>query len=630
MLRRMKAAWKQRMIGLEQLTLQKRLVISYVLIILLPSILISLYIFNEFYGNYIKEIEKKNENAIEIEQVHIKNNIETMKRVSQLTEFDQEVLDFLSSPVEPSTAYLIDFSDKTMKKMVLRLQYNNPSIEHIRVYTSNKHLYELWPVFMSEKRIVEMPWYESVMAAGEQDQWEYNREDRDSIRNQVNDENIVLKPKISLLQGINYPNHVGILQVDMLLANFFPNTFSPLQDGQSQMLIMDRNGHFYSYPDNPFMANTGLTETLIKDQFLINNIGLEQKGSFHFNTGGIPFLCVYSYITQLDTYMLNVVSLENVYRDINKTRNQIIIANIILIAILSISTYKLNAIILKKLHVLTNSMKKVRQGDFKSEIAIRGGGEVGELAHHFRKMLKKINELIADAVHKQAASKEAELTTLRNQIDSHFLYNTLENIKMMAEINNQPDISDALTSLGGMMRYNTKWSSEFVRLRDEIIHINNYAAIINLRFENRVKLVIAIPQAFLSQEILKMSLQPIVENAVKHGLRDREMTITIGAQVNNEVMRIEIADDGAGLSKVQTDELNRRIALEEERQPQAESLAISAGVSSQGSGIGLLNVQRRIRMNYGREYGLQIESLEGQFTRVVIQIPYILLSGGLS
>jgi two-component system sensor histidine kinase YesM len=629
MFKRILASWRQRFIWLEQLTLQKRLVISYILIILLPSILISFYIFNEFYGNYIKDIEKKNENAIEIEQVHIKNNIETMKRAAQLTSTDLDVLEYLSNPIEPSTSELIEFSENTVKQTILRLQYNNPSIEHIRIFTNNSQLYELWPVFMSEKRIIKESWYAGVIAAGRQDRWEYNREDRDYIRDWVKDENIELKPKISLFQEINHPQHVGIMQVDMLLANFFSNMFSPLQDGQSQMLIMDRNGHFYSNPGNPFMANTGLTEALIKDQFTGNKIALEQRGSFHFISGGIPFLCVYSYITQLDTYMLNVVSLENVYQDINKTRNQIIIANIILIAILSISTYKLNAIILKKLHVLTNSMKKVRQGDFKSEIAIRGGGEVGELAHHFRKMLKKINELIADAVHKQAASKEAELTTLRNQIDSHFLYNTLENIKMMAEINNQPDISDALTSLGGMMRYNTKWSSEFVRLRDEINHINNYVAIINLRFENRVKLVIAIPQAYLSQEILKMSLQPVVENAVKHGLRDREMTITIGAQVNNEVMRIEITDDGAGLSKAQVDELNRRMTLEEKRQPQVETYAISAGVSSPG-GIGLLNVQRRIRMNYGREYGLQIESLEGQFTRVVIQIPYILLSGGLS
>lgn len=98
---------------------------------------------------------------------------------------------------------------------------------------------------------------------------------------------------------------------------------------------------------------------------------------------------------------------------------------------------------------MTETMKKVRRGEAYSGIMIRGGGEVGELAHHFSKLMNTINTLVAQAVSKQALSKEAELRTLHNQIDAHFLYNTLENIKMLAEIENQRTISDALTSLGG-------------------------------------------------------------------------------------------------------------------------------------------------------------------------------------
>ncbi len=615
------------MFWVEQLTLQKRLVITYVLIILLPSIMISLYIFNEFYGNYIKDIEKKNESALEIEQVHIKNNIETMKRAAQLAA-TFEVKDYLTRKTEPSTSELIEFNENTMK-MILRLQYNNPNIEHIRIHTDNPLLYEYWPVVLNEKRIMNERWYEAVKRNSEQDYWAYDRVDRDSIREWAGDEDAPVKPKISLFQEIKHPNHVGIIQVDMTLANFFPNTFSPLQDGQSQMLIMDRDTEIYSYPGNGFLNSSGLSETIVREQFNLNRDGGAESGSFHFSYGGIPFLCTYNQIKQVDTYMLNIVSLENVYRDINKTRNQIIIANIILIAILSAATYKLNSIILKKLHVLTDSMKKVRQGDFHFDISIRGGGEVGELAHHFRKMLKKINELIADAVHKQAANKEAELTTLRNQIDSHFLYNTLENIKMMAEINHQPEISDALTSLGGMMRYNTKWTSEFVRLNDELTHISNYIAIMNVRFDDKITLKIDIPHSYLGQEILKMSLQPVVENAIKYGLKDKSMTITIRARVFGETMAIEIMDDGSGLSEERTVEINRRIGMEEVSAADDGGMGNTWEAGTQGSGIGLINVQRRIRMNYGREYGLHLESEVGRLTRVVIQIPHLILNGGM-
>jgi two-component system sensor histidine kinase YesM len=622
---RLKAMARQRMFWIERLTLQKRLVITYVLIILLPSILISLYIFNEFYGNYIKDIEKKNENSLEIEQVHIKNNIETMKRTDQLTvPYGKEVLDYLSRPTEPSSSELIDLNENSIKQILRRLYYN-PSIKHIRIFKSSPLIYEYWPVVFDEKRIISESWYEPVKEAAGQDYWVYSREDREP--NARKEDSPIMQPKISLIRELKYPYHVGFIQIDMMLDNFFPNTFSPLQEGQSQMLIMDRDRQFYRYPNNPFMDNSGLTEAVIREQFALQSKTGDATGNFRFSSGGIPFLCVYTHIQALDTYMLNIVSLESVYKDINKTRNQIIIANIILIVILSLATNKLNSIILKKLHVLTDSMKKVRQGDFLFDISIRGGGEVGELAYHFRKMLKKINELIADAVHKQAANKEAELTTLRNQIDSHFLYNTLENIKMMAEINNQMEISDALTSLGGMLRYNTKWTSDFVRLRDELTHINNYIAIMNVRFNDQIKLVTDIPDCYLSQEILKMSLQPVVENAIKYGLKDKPLTIMIRAGVIAETMAIEITNDGSALSKEQTIEINRRIELEEERSGDVTTKNNPGESAVQGSGIGLINVQRRIRMNYGKEYGLYLEVEEGLRTRIVIRIPYLILNG---
>ncbi|GJM72937.1 hypothetical protein HMSSN036_51530 [Paenibacillus macerans] len=165
---------------------------------------------------------------------------------------------------------------------------------------------------------------------------------------------------------------------------------------------------------------------------------------------------------------------------------------------------------------LTEAMKNAQGDSISTSRALKGEGKSGELAHHFSKLIQTINGLIAQGVRKQAMTKEAELRTLHSQIDSHFLYNTLENIKMMAEIEGQRTISDALTSLGGMMRYNFKWSGEYVKLRDEIRHIENYLEVMNIRFDEPVALITEISDGDLELEVLKMSLQPIVENAVKH------------------------------------------------------------------------------------------------------------------
>jgi two-component system sensor histidine kinase YesM len=622
--------WKNRMdramFRLEQLTLQTRLVIAYILIILLPTVLISVYIFRGLTGDTIDELTRTNENALEIEQIHIKNNMETMKRAAQMTEQTEKVLDYLSQPMEPGAQELIDLDNETVRMGILRLQYNNPGLELIRLYMSNPYTFEIWPVFLKESRVAGDAWYKPVMDKPGRDVWFFSRYTRELLQSRLSTEE-ENKPKISLYRELQYPKgtHVGILEIDMALANFFPNTFNPLKDELAQTVIVDSEGSMYRDPSTGFFDREGLSEEVLRSQLGSLDAAADGKGSFDFQAEGVPYLAVYSYIEPLGAYMLRIVALEHVLKDINTTRNNIILANIILLAILTLSTYWLNAIILKKLHVLTDSMKKVRQGDFASDIDIRGGGEVGELAHHFRKMLRKINELIADAVHKQAAAKEAELAALKNQIDSHFLYNTLENVKMMAEVQDQRAISDALTSLGSMMRYNMSWTSEYVRLKDEWSHIAHYVNIANVRFGDLVELVTDIPEGLLDQELLKMSLQPVVENAVKHGLQDDVLTISLRAEADGEATLISVIDNGCGIPPERLRELNRRI-MEGERRGTDEPG--DSGRSRSGSGIGLVNVNSRIQMHYGKEYGLQVDSVQGRFTRVSIRIPHFVLGGG--
>ncbi|XID92467.1 histidine kinase [Paenibacillaceae bacterium WGS1546] len=610
------------MFRMEQLTIQQRLVIAYIFIMLVPSLLISMYIFRGLTGNTVQDLQKNNEYALEIELLNVENNMETMKRAAERSFVDTDFIMYLIQPELLSVLDLIEL-DRYSLQNIARIQYNNPNIDNIRFFASNPKTNEMLPILYHESRIANEPWYTAVMDAKMEDVWIFRRSTRELIKSRpIPEEDF--RPKITLFQKKQYGgSHAGIAQVDMLLTNFFPNTFSLLQDDQSQMVMFDSKGDIFRNPAHSFLANNGIDDDVLRAHFAQIEPGGDGKGSFTFRSAGNPYLGVYAYIEPLEAYMLKVTSLKPVYDGINDTRNRIILANVILLVILALATYMLNAIILKKLHVLTDSMKKVRQGDFDIDMNIRGGGEVGDLAHHFRKMLRKINELIADAVNKQAAAKEAELVTLKNQIDSHFLYNTIENIKMMAEINDQREISNALTSLGGMMRYNMRWSSEYVRLRDELNHIANYVNIANIRFDDRIRLQIDIPDPLLNQELLKMSLQPIVENAVKHGLRDGEVTIDIRARKEEDAMLISVADDGAGIPPDRLQALNQRIARGD--RPLASDGEAAAG---RGGGIGLANVHSRIQMHYGKDYGLRIESEEGRHTRVTIRIPNMILNGG--
>ncbi|WP_408072182.1 sensor histidine kinase [Butyrivibrio sp. JL13D10] len=212
---------------------------------------------------------------------------------------------------------------------------------------------------------------------------------------------------------------------------------------------------------------------------------------------------------------------------------------------------------------------------------------------------------------KEVLSKNSEIRFLQNQINAHFIYNVLEAIKMMAEIEEKYEISDAITSLGKLMRYSIKSALGTVRLSDELEYIKSYILLINLRYDFEVILSFNIPENLMNQEILKMSLQPIVENAVLHGIEPvaEDTTVYIKAWEEDDDFKIEITDSGKGMDKDTLSNLMRQIKGEVEE------------TGGDGNGIGLKNVEDRIKLYFGDEYGLRIYSEPDKFTKVSIVLP---------
>ena len=201
---------------------------------------------------------------------------------------------------------------------------------------------------------------------------------------------------------------------------------------------------------------------------------------------------------------------------------------------------------------------------------------------------------------------------MQNQINAHFIYNVLESIKMMAEIDEKYEISDAITALGKLLRYSMRWVSGNVKLEEELEYIKSYMVLINLRYDYEIILSLNLPEELLSQEIPKMSLQPIVENAILHGIEplSEDSTIYIKGWVEKDDCIIEISDTGQGMTDAQVRALEDKIngAVEE-----------SGG---DGHGIGLKNVQDRIHMSFGGNYGIRIASKYGCYTKIAIRLPH--------
>lgn len=216
-----------------------------------------------------------------------------------------------------------------------------------------------------------------------------------------------------------------------------------------------------------------------------------------------------------------------------------------------------------------------------------------------------------DNLKRELLAKNAEIKALQNQINAHFIYNVLESIKMMAEIEEKYDISDAITTFGKLLRYSMRWNSGNVTVEQEIDYIRNYLKLINLRFDYEIYLSLNIPDIIYQQQIPKMSLQPIVENAIYHGIEQmaEDTNIYIKGLIDGNDCMIEITDAGKGMSEEEVVQLYKKIAGEIET------------TGGSGNGIGLKNVQDRIRMSFGDAYGIEIASKLGCYTKIMVRIP---------
>lgn len=622
--KRWTAMWDSFMYWFGRRSLQSRLIAAYIFIILGPSLLVSFYSYEAINTMYIRDAKEKNESLLAMEEMHIHTQIESMVRAVQVAYDDPDVQNYLANTIEPNIEELVNFNNISFKALT-RIQYYNPNVEHLRLYSSS-NITEIWPIFFRESRVATEPWYQKAERMKGMESWSLLYNDPDIIY-RYSGQTPALTPKVSLLREMSIPanNHVGMVQVDMLLEKFSPRTYSVIQDSQSQMLIVDNEAQIFTREKDSFLKENPGLRMVIRER--LKHYKETGEWEINYSENGNSFLLLHKPIERIHADLLNIVSMDSVLEEISHTRNLLIGANIGFITLVTVIAYILNAFILKNLRLLTEEMKKVRRGETYSGIVIRGGGEVGELAHHFSKLMNTINTLVAQAVYKQALTKEAELRTLHNQIDAHFLYNTLENIKMLAEIENQRAISDALTSLGGMMRYNFKWSGEYVKLRDEIRHIENYTEVMNIRFDEPIQLRLDIPIDYMELEMLKMSLQPVVENTVKHAWTGdepgtREISIQVEEWDNNDI-RMIVTDNGIGIDSEVLKELNQEL----ESVGLTDKVPRGFGADSSPYGIGLRNVQERIRLYYGKEYGLKVFSEQGSFTRVEMTLPKVLLTG---
>lgn len=308
------------------------------------------------------------------------------------------------------------------------------------------------------------------------------------------------------------------------------------------------------------------------------------------------------------------VSMEQVRQDMVASRISLIhaavITLIVLIAVAIVFATLIMRSITRPIRQLCDASEQIGKGHFDTRINIAARNELSLLGSSFNHMSEQITVLIEDIRTEQIYNRNMELKLLQSQINPHFLYNTLDNIIWLSQADRKEDVASLVMSLSRFFRTTLSGGRDIIPLKEEISHVEAYLQIQQFRYRDILSYRIDLPEELMEVPVIKMTLQPLVENALYHGIKyKREMgEISITARKEGENACICVTDNGIGMKEEDLVHLRNLVAGTEKPAPD-------------NSGFGIVNVAQRLKLNFGEEYGLTIESVYGEGTTITVHTP---------
>ena len=312
-------------------------------------------------------------------------------------------------------------------------------------------------------------------------------------------------------------------------------------------------------------------------------------------------------IGDTDWYMVSVLPASQVLKKSHRLIASFVILYLLLLAIAFIIAYRMSSSITKRVGIINDQMRTIRKGPPVPIPAPDVHDEIGELADSYNFMTDEMNTLIE---HQRKAADQlriSEVRSLQAQINPHFLYNTMDMINWLSQTGKSHEVTAAIQALSKFYKITLSNKDLFVTVASEEEHVNLYVQLQNMRYENKIKFVTEIPETLKGYALPKLTLQPIIENAIQHGILEkpsRSGTITLTGWLEKNDLILMISDDGVGMS---SDTL--------------QSILNGNVKSSSGNNIAVHNTHQRLQILYGDQYGLQYQSTPGIGTEVKIRIP---------
>jgi len=580
-----------------------QLLVSYILIILIPLFILSAIVLGYLNSTLEKEITNSFQNINKQITVNVDNFFKGIAKISEIPFYNEDIKGILLKDYEtydyPEYEKIQDhykIVDEFYKTIFLLSDY----VSSVDLYPANSEMIYTKGYNQSidyEYSPEEEPWFKEIVNNN-------GKEVITGIR-----KNLQMAPQEDLIitVGRNIMTPYSNENLGTFLINIKSNKLEDLFKNSdivhnSRQIIVDQNFNIvYSSHSDQIGNRVGadLEEYLIStDNYIDGKID------------GEDVLIVVNQSEYTSWKIISMISKDKIFYGIDKIRSVMLMTLLVLIVTSVVVSHFISRGISNPLKALTRQMKQIDYDNLNNckYDDIEGSKEITYLSTTYNNMLEKIENLIDQIMIKEEKKRIAELNALQSQINPHFMYNTLNVIKFMAEMQGAENIVDALDSFVHVLTFTAKNEDRFIQIEDELEFIRHYVGILKIRYANKFSVEYDIASDVLQFKILKFILQPFIENSIFHGFTGKKKTYSLKIKIHqvDHCVCIHLKDTGIGMS----DEKIESIISGKEK---------TMGLNS----IGISNVISRIKLNYNEEATLKIESIIDVGTNVTIQIPFM-------
>lgn len=563
-------------------TLRIKLAIIAIILITFPIIAISVT-----YSRTVKNIIKNKYTETAIQSVYetgekINFILKDIEEFSTVIISNENFLDMLNNSINSST---YEFNNKLRSFITLR-----NDIEAIDLIVDDEY-YSIGVKKTSKEQIY---YNKLVNSTGEPIWIQTKNKEIEILSGKFRKFYFTLARKII---DFNTLENYGYLMIDLEEGILKQAYTSLLDDDNAEIFICDKYGKIISHHDN-----NKIGESIIFEPYA-NTILEDENGHDYVQyETDIDKVAIYSTIDSNGWKVIKTISTNYLYEEINRIQKYFIIGGVIYGFVIILFMILFSIRYTEPMINMMGVIKQVEQGDLTVRTEVKSNDEIGQLGDSLNNMIEEIQVLIERLIEEEQSKKELELEALHAQINPHFLYNTLNTIKWMAKIQGDKSVSKAITALIKLLRISINLGKDMISLREEIEYVKNYIVIQKLRFNESINMKYEIDEECLDFTVPKLILQPIVENSIIYGFEDERAELNIDIKVSKNVdnIVIEINDDGPG---IETEVL--------------KNILKSISDENKFSKVGLNNVNQRIKLYCGNEYGLEIETELGKGTKVI-------------